>query len=287
MKTLVIQSFRTHSVPPWIERCLVSVRRWAAMHGYDYRLTDDRAFDLCGPDYLARVGDNLRSITNLCRLELVRQAHADGYELAAWVDADVFVFDAAAFTLDSVARYAFARETWLETGIPAAPANCWRAVSAVNNSVFACRRGEPDLAFLIDATRHVARHRQIRSNYQVGGDLIKGLRASLDFELLDTVGMFSSYVVLALAREFDVLLKVQARCHGNPVHAANLCASANYLPVVGDDDIRTAMDRLEATRGGIVNDQLSRKAGGGLVPPNTVVFDGPPLAELLAAPMRA
>ena len=43
MKTLVIQSFRTHSVPPWIERCLDSVRRWAALRGYDYRLTDDRA----------------------------------------------------------------------------------------------------------------------------------------------------------------------------------------------------------------------------------------------------
>jgi len=61
MKTLVIQSFRTRSVPAWIERCLDSAKRWAALRGYDYLCTDDRAFALCGDDYLARVNGNLRA----------------------------------------------------------------------------------------------------------------------------------------------------------------------------------------------------------------------------------
>jgi hypothetical protein len=195
MKTLVIQSFRTRSVPAWIERCLDSAKRWAALRGYDYLCTDDRAFALCGDDYLARVNGNLRAIANLFRLELVRQAHRDGYERAVWIDADIFVFAPETFSIDGVARYAFARESWIEIIGPGTPSACWRATAGTNNSVLVCRRDEPDLEFLIAATRHVALHREVRTNYQVGGDLIKGLRASLDFEMLGSSGMFSNYIV--------------------------------------------------------------------------------------------
>ena len=287
MKTLVIQSFRTRSVPAWIERCLDSAKRWAALRGYDYLCTDDRAFALCGDDYLARVNGNLRAIANLFRLELVRQAHRDGYERAVWIDADIFVFAPETFSIDGVARYAFARESWIEIIGPGTPSACWRATAGTNNSVLVCRRDEPDLEFLIAATRHVALHREVRTNYQVGGDLIKGLRASLDFEMLGSSGMFSNYIVLALAQEVEMLLKVQARCHGTAVHAANLCASANYTPPVGEREIRAAMDRLERTRGGVVNQWLVGGTSPGLAPPDTVLFEGPPLRELLAAPTLA
>jgi len=258
-RTLIIQSYRHDNVPPWIGRCLRSVEAWARAAGHDYMLSGDESFALCGEDYPARVGGNPRSITNLCRLELVRRAHQDGYEWAIWMDADIFVFDPAAFSVGGLARYAFARETWIELEGP----DRWRVFSAVNNSVFACRRGEPDLEFLIAATRHVAMHRKITDNYQVGGHLIKGLRASLAFETLGHVGMFSHYVVLALARGASELLELQARLHGTPVHAANLCASENYAPRVSEAEVRMAMDLLEATRGGAINDWLPREASAG------------------------
>src|SRR5580658_8048741 len=91
-RILIVQSYRTHDVPSWISRCLASVQAWALAKGYDYRLTDDSAFLLCGADYLARVGDNKRSITNLCRLELIKLALAEGYDRAIWMDADIQVF---------------------------------------------------------------------------------------------------------------------------------------------------------------------------------------------------
>ena len=255
-RTLIIQSYRTDDVPGWISRCLASVQAWAQAKGHDYRLTDDSAFSLCGEDYLARVGDNKRSITNLCRLELVRAAHRDGYEWAVWIDADVFVFDPAGFSVSGVDRYAFARETWVEfTGRARL-----RAFAAVNNSVFVCRGGEPDLDFLIAATRHVAMHRVIANNYQLGGSLVRGLWKSLAFETLSDVGMFSNYVVLALARDVAELAQLQARLHGAPVHAANLCASENYRrPTIGENEAHAAMDRLEATRGEVVNQWLGRE----------------------------
>ena len=86
MKTLVVQSYRTVDVPVWIGRCLASVKAWSALRGYDYRFADDSSFALCGAEYLARVGDNKRSITNLSRLELIRRAHDEGYDLAVGPD---------------------------------------------------------------------------------------------------------------------------------------------------------------------------------------------------------
>ena len=251
-KMLIIQSFRSVEVPPWIERCLRSVEQWAVAAGHEYLLVGDEAFSLCGEEYLARAKGNLRTITNLCRLELVRKAHADGYDYAAWIDADVFVFAPEAFRLPVVERYAFARETWFH------PMNHsrWRAVSAVNNSVFVCRAGEPDLDFLISATRHVACNREIKDNYQVGGDLLKGLRKSLNYEVLDHVGMFSNHIVRALAHGLTDVVAAQARLHGSPIYAANLCASGNYRPEVTEAEVFTAMDALERSRGCLINDQL-------------------------------
>lgn len=272
----VIQSFRSTNVPGWIEHCLASVKAWAKSAGHDYRLFGDEAFEFCGADYLAQVGSNMRSITNLARLELVKHAHSHGYDWAVWIDADILVFDPVRFDLSTVQRYAFARETWLE---PYHDAAQWRAFSAVNNSVFACRAGEPDLNFLIGATRHIAAHRKVETNYQVGGHLIKGLRLPLGFETLGNVGMFSNFATLALARGVDALLKLQARYHGTPVYAANLCASENYSPPVSEAEAEAAIRVLETTRGGVINEWLGDEQA--LPEGNEILFAAPELKRQL------
>src|SRR6185295_2010938 len=114
-----------------------SVRSWAAASGFDYEFADDSSFALCGPEYLARVGRNMRAIVNLSRLELVKDAHRRGYDRAIWLDADVLVFRPELFTIDVVEGYAFSRETWVTR-----VGDRWRAVSSVNNCVFACMRDE-------------------------------------------------------------------------------------------------------------------------------------------------
>jgi hypothetical protein len=275
MKTLVIQSFRKTDVPPWIGRCLASVAAWAQLRGYHYRLVGDEAFALCGAEYLAKVNGNLRAITNLARLELVRLAHEEGYDLAVWVDADILIFRPQELAVDHVRRYAFARETWISFHGP----DFGVAFSNVNNSVFACRRGEPDLPFLIETTRHIARHREITNNFQVGGDIIKGLRRSLAFEMLDDVGMFSNHVVRGLARNESAPLKLQARLHGSPVYAANICASENYRPPVTGVEAMAAVEVLERTGGDVINRWLTGEPG--LEPGSTLPFN------LASMPRRA
>jgi hypothetical protein len=249
LKTLVIQSYRGTDVPEWIARCLESVRSWAASQAFDYQLAGDDSFALCGEDYLARVDGNVRSITNLSRLVLVQRAHAAGYDRAIWLDADIFVFAPEQFRIDLTSRYAFARETW----IARRGGDEWFAQAGVNNSVFVCTAGEPDLAFLIGAIRHIALHRPIRSNYQVGGDVIKGLRASLAFQVLDNVGMFSADVVAALARRDEPVLHALARFHATPIQAANLCAGSHYEPPCTEADALAAIEILSRTRGDVVN----------------------------------
>ncbi len=43
---LVLQSYRTHDVAPWIAQCLTGVQAWAAARGYGYEFVDDRLFEL-------------------------------------------------------------------------------------------------------------------------------------------------------------------------------------------------------------------------------------------------
>jgi hypothetical protein len=233
------------------------VRAWAASRGHDYLLTDDSAFDLCGADYLARVGDNPRSKTNLCRLELIARAHADGYDLAIWMDADIFVFSPEHLVLEAAEGIVFARETWLWPR-----GEGWEIIKTLNNCVVACPSGDKDLGFIIQTIRHVAAHHRIDHNFRVGVDLIRGLHRFLQFELTSSVGMFSNHTVVALARQREGLLKLQAVHHGAPVYAANLCATDHMTPVVPERDAHKAMDILEATRGEIINGHLTTSSSG-------------------------
>jgi hypothetical protein len=251
MKTLIIQSYRTQSVPAWISRCLASVRAWAQAKGYDHWLTDDRAFALCGDDYLAKVGDNPRSITNLCRLELIKRALASGYDRAIWMDADILVFAPQQLDFAAAERISFPHETWLWRN-----GRGWGFSRTLNNCVVVCPKGDPDLDLIIQATRHRALHHPVTINRQVGVDLIRGLHQFLQFPLLSNVGMLSNHGVTALAQNHEQLIRQQALYHQTPIYAANLCASDHLSPAVPEALTHVAMDILEQTAGDVINRHL-------------------------------
>jgi hypothetical protein len=255
MKTLVIQSYRADNVPAWISRCLVSVKAWAQQYGFDHLMTDDRAFELCGADYLAAAGDNKITMSNLARLELIRMAHRDGYARAIWMDADMFVFEPDRLRIPTVDRITLARETWIRP-----EGSQWVYQANLNNSIIVCPPGDPDLDFIIQATRHTALHHPLQSNVQVGVELLRGLNRFLHFPLLDNVGILSNHVLLAMARGDEQVIGYQAVHHGTPIYAANLCASPHYRPPTPEADAMQVMDMLETTRGGVLNDRLPKPA---------------------------
>jgi hypothetical protein len=252
MKTIVFQSYRQSEIPKWIGRCLDSVKQWARLTGHEYELCgDDKLFEAVGGEFLSSVGRNFRSITNLGRLEFIRSALAQGYDRAIWLDADVFVFAPDRLDIKIQERYAFAREVWISDAAPGQTVE----EHGVNNAACIFAKNEPDLDFLIDVIRYIAKRRNITSNYQVGGDLLKGLRKSLAFNLLDQVGMFSPMVVRALHAGDSSVLRRQALAFGTPVYAANICATSNH-GIFDEAFISRALNSLEETMGAIVNSYL-------------------------------
>ncbi len=238
-----------------------SVRAWCGVMNYRYEFIGDEFFVICGEDYLARVGDNKRSITNLARLELTRTRLAEGWDQVIWLDADTFIFDPNRFELALTDGYAFAREVWV-----AEKADGWlRADVGVHNAAIVFRGHHPDLDLLIHTIRHIVATRLIHSNYQVGTKLLLGLQYSLDFKVVAQAAMFSPDMVRAIAQPSTLqsrrILALHAKEYRFRVYAANLCWSMK--DELDPDAVMRAMDILESTRGDVVNDHLTaaQKAG--------------------------
>jgi hypothetical protein len=250
-RTVVIQSFRQHDVAEWVRRCLNSVRRWAASRDYDYCFYGDEIRELCGPDYLARVGNNWRSITNLARLEATRLKLAEGYERVIWLDADVFVFDQAGFELETEAGYAFSREVYVVRN-PDGSAHLVK--TSLHNAGFLFTPRQTDLELFIHIIRHTVKTRVISSNFQVGILLISGLAETLAIPAMTSVAMFSSDVVTSIAEDDVKFLREFARYHGFRIQAANIGWGSKKQ--FSDACVMAAMDRLEMTSGDVVNSLL-------------------------------
>lgn len=247
-ETVIIQSFRRHDVPAWMERCMSSVRRWAQSRNYDYCFYGDEIRELCGREYLDRVGSNWRSITNLARLEATRLKLAEGYGRVIWLDADVFVFDQAGFEMQTDAGYAFSHEVYVVRN----PDGSARLVKrALHNAGFLFTPRQTDLDLFIQIIRHTVKTRVISSNLQVGVQLIGGLADTLAISAMTSVAMFSSDVIKSIAGADVEFLRAFVQHHGFKMQAANLgLASRDEF---SEAAVMAAMDRLEETSGDVVN----------------------------------
>jgi hypothetical protein len=256
MKTVVLQSFRTTDVPDWISRCLASVRSWAARSGYEYEFTDDSIFALCGAEYLARAENNPRTITNLARLELAKARLSAGYDRAIWLDADVFVFAPDRLKINLRSGYAFGLEVWVSVQ---ADGEILRR-RTVHNAAFVFTKDQVDLDFFISTIRHVVMTRKITSNRQVGVWLVSGLVQPFAFPVLTQIGMLGPHMLQAIVEDRSLLLKAFAELTLTGVFAANLCLSLQDQS--GLTLLQSAMDRLEATGGEIINRYVADRASG-------------------------
>ena len=249
--TIVIQTFRNHTIPAWIQRCLDSVQKWAGLHGHDYSLAGDEFYDLCGPEYLKRGSKNPQSITNLARLVATRQRLDAGYRRVIWMDADVFVFDSKNLVFDFPAAflttgYAFGREVWIDHD--SAGVICATPPRPHNAATY-FTKGAVDLDMLIELIRHIDAKRQIVSNFQVGVGLLRGLQYSLMFPTFSHVGVFSPILLRALAKRDEKVLRFCSEASRYKTCAGNLGLSLE----VNEDLLWQAMDHLEAGAGDVIN----------------------------------
>jgi hypothetical protein len=253
MDTVVYQSYRTTAVPPWIERCMESVRRWAGDGGFAYERTGDAFFDPLPPWFRARVeGDPVR-MSDLARLLLARTL-LERYERAVWVDADVVVFDPGGFTIDAPEGYAFCREAWLSL----TPDGRVHSSQRVNNAVSVFARGNAFLDFYIHACEAMVR-RTVGPVHglALGTRFLTLLHQAMPLPLLRSVALLSPLVTRDVAAGEDAMVRLYMSRFGAPARAANLCASFRGRSIDGihvdDELLGAAVERLLSTRGEALN----------------------------------
>lgn len=262
--TIVIQTFRNQNIPAWIQRCLHSVQKWAALRDYEYSLAGDEFYNLCGPEYLSRGSKNPQAITNLARLVATRERLDAGYQRVIWLDADVFVFDPARLVFDFPAEslttgYAFGREVILLRR-----AGVTHAISpAPHNAATFFTQNAVDLDMLIALIRHIDSKRHIVSNYQVGVRLLRGLQYSLMFPTFSHVAVFSPVLLRALAEHDEKVLRFYGQTYLYHSCAGNLCLARQEK--VTEAVLMRAIDRLEAGQGDALN-QYAPEPGVRLLP---------------------
>jgi hypothetical protein len=245
LRTVVIQSYRTHDVAPWLQACMQSVRAWAAARGFDYHFIDDRLFDYV-PGWFKDKAEHLCPITDLARLKLARELLDQGVERTIWVDADILVFAPEALQIDVHEQFAYTHEVWTWIDQAGQPAFSHR----VNNSISVFVRGNAYLDFFIDACQANGRASPRIGKLDASTRFLSALRQILAYPLLFNVGMLSPDLMADIAKGQSRLLPTYAKQLQAPIGCANLCGS---LAAGGAPLYQPVIDQCLATRGAVVN----------------------------------
>ncbi len=256
LKTIVYQSYRTHGVAAWLQRCMQSTQSWTRSQGFDYQFIDDRFFD-CVPEWYRRdAGGNVQVVSNLARIVVAKQLLAAGYDRTIWVDADVLVFDPAAFRIDVSSEFAFCREIWVTKR--------WGStvkIFRVNNSVTVFVKNNSFIDFAIWAHEDLVRRGTQILAHGTTTRLLTVLHHATPLPLLDNVGLLSPVVARDIVNGDGGLAREYATAHGAPMYAANLGASLNGVTSSGitlvDRDFDLIVAALDNDRGAIFNDAFA------------------------------
>jgi hypothetical protein len=257
LKTIVYQSYRTHGVADWLQRCMRSTQSWAATQGFDYRFIDDRFFD-CIPDWYRRgAGGNLQVLANLARIVVAKELLGAGYDRTIWIDADVLVFNPQSFKIDVSSEFAFCREVWMTSRWGAAIKDF-----RVNNSVTVFVKDNSFIDFAIWAHEELVRRGTQILSHGTTTRLLTVLHQATPLPLLDNVGLLSPIVARDIISRDGALAREYAAAHGTPIYAANLGASLRGATLNGvtlaDSHFDFIVDVLDKDRGATFNDVFAR-----------------------------
>ncbi len=224
--TLVIQSYRTKDVAPWIDICMASVQAWATLQGYAYRFVGDEIFDRVPDWYLDKTRDHPQIATDLGRLELIQEAIDDGFNRVAWLDADVLVYAPDTFRLDRIDSFAFGRELWVQSN----QRGELRLYRNTHNAFCAFCPDNPFLEFYRYACLNIV-ERMIPGPKNgmvpqiVGPKLLNAIQNMTGLPVIDEIGMASPLVVSDIAAGGGPALSLMLNAMEKSVCGLNLCAS--------------------------------------------------------------
>jgi hypothetical protein len=257
MRTVVVQSYRTVDVEPWMQRCMQSVREWAASRGYAYNFVDDRLFEFLPASIRSNPNMPLLPKTDMARLGLLEE-QLKHFECAIWLDADVLIFDATTFVMPDACGAMFCHEIW--TSLDEHGALFHRR--GINNALMMFERGNPLLGFLRYASLELYQHGDPArmSSTALGTALLSKLGDVLPLRLHTQVACLSP-LLLAAAYYGDrpEWLRAHAVKHGHRFCAANLCRSLLKAPFthqrprdLDDHQMQKLVENLIVMRGSIL-----------------------------------
>ncbi len=209
--------------PAWIDRCMASVRSWAALQGWSYQFMGDEIFDLVAPDLRAKLRDRTPILADLARLELMQQHLDQEGGRALWIDADSLVLNPHwSPALDSTAS--FGQEFWVQDN---SGSTGWRHYQSPHNAFMSFSAGSPILPFL----RYTATNLLERVDIEklapqfVGPKLLKALHNLCPFTLHEQAGALSPALASELATEPGTAVEYYREKGGPVLSVVNLCQS--------------------------------------------------------------
>jgi hypothetical protein len=265
MATIVLQSYRTDVIAPWIQHCLASVRRWAEQQGFNYLFIGDSLFERVPLHLRERANMPLLPLTDIARLGLMREQLAAGYDRVVWVDADLLVFRPEQLIIPASdgALLCYEAWTWLDEHGRLAK------TTKINNAFMVFERGHPLLDFLLRACIRLLEQRRPETTHPtlLGPMILSALANATPLDVITQVASLPPIVIADLANGVHTpLLAEFSRQHGYASHAANLCRSLldpNDLRMNGanrvtlsDDDILRAVEGLSRTGGTLLDGGL-------------------------------
>ena len=218
-KTLVIQSHRNPLPYPWLEKCLASVRQWAASRHYHYEFIDDELFDYIPAALIEKTRSQKVIATDLARLRLI-QNYLNEYMTVIWCDADFLIFNPERFDLADDS-FAIGREIWIQDND-----NQLKEYIKVHNAFLMFRKGNSYLDFYADTAENLLRRNTGPMPPQfIGPKLLTALHNIVQCPVVETAGMLSPLVIRDIAHQSGPALELFLSHCKQPVYAANLCAS--------------------------------------------------------------
>lgn len=222
-KTLVLQSHRQPLPAHWLQKCLDSVRSWAAKKNFDYEFIGDSLFAYVSQVVKEKTKAQPVIATDLARLKALQDYLAKGYDTVVWCDADFLIFSPEKFNLPDE-NYALGREVWVQAVDE--KSTKLSAHVKVHNAFMMYRKGNSFLDFYADTAEHLLMNNQGRMPPQfIGPKLLTAIHNVAQCPVLETAGMLSPLIIEDIAKGEGRALDLFLKKSSENINAANLCNS--------------------------------------------------------------
>lgn len=239
MSTLILQSQRSPLPYPFLDRCLASVREWAAKAGFDYQFLGDELFQFLRPEVLEKTRNRILIGTDIARLQWLQHLLTQGYERVVWLDADVLIFAPDALQLP-VQSFAVGRETWVQAGSKGPVVH-----RKVHNAFLQASAEDSALPFYLQsAERLVLANTGGMPDQFVGPKLLTALHNVVQFPVFELVNMLPPSVALDRLGSGGAYLTRYHQAYSQPPAALNLCSSAVASGELSEEQMNTLVSLL-------------------------------------------